>query len=151
MPDISNKQAILIKFLSISAKGKENPGLDPVRIMKGLFIFSQEIKKEWLPPDSLYQFVPYNFGPCSFEIYQDLRALTARRYIITHQELGQNWHQYFLTAEGKKFAGTIKIRKEVEAYLRTIKEFVLGISFATLLQAVYKEYPTYAENSIFKQ
>ena len=37
-----------------------------------MFIFAQE---SGVSDDESYEFVPYNWGPCSFEIYEDMDSL----------------------------------------------------------------------------
>lgn len=147
---ISPKQKILLKYVGISNKIGKYPGIDPIRIMKGLFIFSQEVKNEWIDPDSLYEFIPYHFGPCSFEIYDDLHNLKALGYLVSQQIKGQNWDYYSLSKSGSKLNDQIMIDSKAEKFLKTIKEFVIKTPFYLLLRAIYKEYPDYAQKSVFK-
>jgi len=147
---ISPKQEILLKYIAIPIEMDRYPGIDPIRIMKGLFIFSQEVKKEWLKPNSLYEFMPYNYGPCSFEIYKDLRILKALGLLLSNQVKHQNWNYYSLSKKGEILNKQIKIDSRAEKFLKEIKNFATKIQFYLLLRAIYREYPDYATNSVFK-
>jgi uncharacterized protein YwgA len=61
-------------MLFISFEGAPR-GLDPVRLQKGMFLFGQEVAE--VPPDEKYTFRPYNYGPMSKAIYDDLDGLVA--------------------------------------------------------------------------
>jgi len=144
---LNYKQKILLKYLEIPIDNEES--IDPIRIMKGLFIFSQEAKKDWLK-NGFYEFVPYNFGPCSFEIYSDLRLLKKSGLLKVEFKEGQHWKYYSLTKKGKNVCNKIALDKEAYVFLEEIKNFVVKTPFSLLLKAIYKKYPDYAINSIFK-
>ena len=118
--------------------------------MKGLFIFSQEVKKDSVKENSLYEFIPYNYGPCSFEIYEDLRFLTHLGLLFPKFIEGQNWKYYSLSKKGKLLDKQIKIDIKAFKFLKEIKDFIIETPFSLLLKAIYKEYPKFAVNSIFK-
>jgi len=48
--------------------------LSPIQLMKGLFFIKQELELK-----DFYEFEPYLYGPCSFEVYRDLEILTKER------------------------------------------------------------------------
>jgi hypothetical protein len=50
--------------------------LSPIQLMKGLFLIKQELELK-----DFYEFEPYLYGPCSFEVYRDLEILTKERLI----------------------------------------------------------------------
>src|ERR1700689_4427203 len=47
-------------------------GLDPIRFQKGLFLFARRAR---VPARSNYTFKPYDYGPMSTAIYNDLDRL----------------------------------------------------------------------------
>ena len=66
------REELLLAFL---AAGQNR--IDPIRVMKGMFIFGQEAPAEWLQGIPLYEFQPYNWGPFCQDIYRDLDDLRA--------------------------------------------------------------------------
>ncbi|MCC6003788.1 MAG: hypothetical protein LM590_05545 [Thermofilum sp.] len=50
--------------------------LSSIQLMKGLFLIKQELELK-----DFYDFEPYLYGPCSFEVYGDLEILTKERLI----------------------------------------------------------------------
>jgi len=145
--DLSNQHKILMVFLEANTKG-----LDPIRIMKGLFLYCMEAPKEWDPPNGKYEFKPYDYGPFSQQIYSDLRELISLGLINAKEVPGYNWSFYSLTTEGEKISKKISREKNPDAveYLKEIREFVKSASFHNLLVAIYKDYPDFAVNSVFR-
>lgn len=126
--------------------------IDPIRVMKGLFIFTMEAPPEWISPDVRYKFVPYSYGPYSREIDSDLRHLTASGYLLQSSAPGRSWSYYSLSDAGKEKANQIshEFPPAAVAYMKKVREFVSELSFRQLLNTVYKRYPKYAVNSVFK-
>jgi uncharacterized protein YwgA len=112
--------------------------------MKGLFLIKQELKLK-----DFYEFEPYLYGPCSFEVYRDLELLTKER-LITQVPSEERWFYYRITPLGKdKIKEILKTMDEKLAHeILKIKKFVLSKNIFELLQYVYSKYPEYAKNSI---
>lgn len=146
-PPLAPRQEILLAFL---AAGEEE--MDPVRIMKGLFVFGQECPPEWIDPQSLYRFEPYNWGPFSADVYQDLDALVMLGLLEDREQVGRRWKYHRATPEGQRVAAEIRRRLDPRAvrYLGDLRKFTLSLSFNDLLRVVYKKYPKYAVNSVFQ-
>ena len=70
-------------------------GLDPVRIQKGMFLFAMEAG---VPEGQTYGFRPYNYGPMSRGIYDDLDRLVSEGTIEATPVEGQSWSRYVVTA-----------------------------------------------------
>jgi uncharacterized protein YwgA len=100
---------------------------------------------------NLYKFEPYLYGPCSFEIYSDLRQLIIRGIIQEHAQEIHYWSLYSLTSSGEEIAKKIvqKIPKELLDKILDIKQTITKLSFIELLRFVYRKYPNYAKKSIF--
>ena len=147
MPQLTKTQAILLMFFL----GSERE-LDPIRIMKGLFLFNMKARPHWLSPEAKYTFKPYSYGPYSPQLTSDLSALSLKGYLTETQALGQSWNYYKLTEKGRRAATeyTRQINPNALAYLHELREYVSSLSFSALLKAVYKMYPQYAVNSVFK-
>jgi uncharacterized protein len=148
-PDLTLRQRSLLVFIGISNSGQ----LDPIRIMKGQFLIAMETPAEWLPADARYEFQPYNYGPYAPPIYTDLHELERSGLVTSRQALGQSWGYFSVTDAGKKTADAIAaaMPPQLVEYIASIRKFVTSLSFSQLLSAVYKRYPEYAVNSVFKR
>lgn len=120
--------------------------IEPIQVQKTLFKFVRESK---VPADESYDFVPYNWGPCGFEIYNDLGMLRAEG-LVEAVPSGRGWSVYRLTDLGKD-----KVRQLLEQAnptlvkaLSKVREWVTSRDFETLLRDVYKDYPQYATASL---
>jgi len=114
--------------------------MSPLQIMKSLFLYTQQEK-----PESFYEFVPYLYGPCSFDVYADLKLLEGKGFITPYPTY-RGWSFFGITAEGEKhLISDTKITKKLDK----IKKIILSKSFIELLKYVYSKYPEFATNSIF--
>ena len=123
-------------------------GIEPIQLQKLLFKFAKESQA---PQSELYEFEPYNWGPCSFEIYDDLSALHSDS-LIEPVPSGRGWSSYRLTAKGKRKAGDIR-HKVSDKLLEQLDEkylYVTSRTFESLLADVYNDYPDFATKSLFK-
>ncbi len=121
--------------------------LDRVRIVKGLFLLSQE------SPESLenfYSFYPYLYGPFSDEIYSDLDELIEENLIATDLNIPPSWSQYRLTEKGSSRAKELwkALSKPIQQKIIEVAKTVQSLSFSKLLAYVYKKYPDYAKESV---
>lgn len=146
--DLDARQQALLLFL---AAGDREP-LDPIRIQKGMFIFAQEAPADWLPHEGRYQFVPWHWGPFSAEIYSDLERLERLGHISSEEAPGYSWRRYRPTPGGADLAHCISETMMPDAlrFLGRLRHFVQTVSFRRLLEQVYKRYPQYATNSLFR-
>ncbi|HEX4806730.1 MAG TPA: hypothetical protein VFU94_12595 [Conexibacter sp.] len=139
-------------MLLISYEGAPR-GLDPVRLQKGMFLFSQETD---VPPAEKYDFRPYSYGPMSRNVYEDLDALVERGLVERVPVEGQSWSRFKPTESGiargrELVARAMKERPQAARHLYDVKRFVASRTFAALLENVYDRYPDYAVNSIFRR
>jgi hypothetical protein len=143
---VGTRQQLLLLFLS----GSEH--LDPIRIMKGMFLFSQECPKGWIEEADRYRFQPYNWGPFSRDVYRDLDALIASGLVSTMTVTGRAWNYHTATDEGRVLAAEAGMQwnPAVSVYLQKLRQFVLSVSFSTLLKTIYQKYPDFAVNSVFR-
>lgn len=120
---------------------------DQIRIMKGLFLWSQE------GPESsrhLFAFRPYDFGPFDTSIYQDLDSLVATGIVSIEEIAGSSRRLFRLTPSGVRQFDLLKteaLTGEIEQ-LQDIKLRVTSMGFADLLKHVYAKYPEFAVNSV---
>jgi uncharacterized protein YwgA len=138
----------LLLMLGFKGAGP-TPGLDPVRVQKGMFLVAQEAG---LPADGTYDFEPYNWGPYSKQLRADLNRLVAEGLATARDVPGYSWKRYALTAEGAERAREVlnEAPKEITRAIAATKRRVTGVSFNELLDDVYTAYPKYAEKSLFR-
>jgi len=122
--------------------------IEPIQVQKTLFKFASEAS---VPATQQYRFEPYNWGPCSMQIYGDLAQLRRDR-LVEFVPTGRGWSAYRLTDEGKQAVD--RLRRRANAVLLSeldrIREWVTVRAFSKLLRDVYKEYPEYAKSSLFE-
>lgn len=138
----NTKKEMLLTFIYFPVNEREV--VTPVQIMKGLFLLGKRLKVK-----RFYEFEPYLYGPCSFEIYSGLEDLS-RGNLIDSVDTPFSWKCYRATKKGREKAKTIieKMGKEDLKELEKIKKEVLEKNFLQLLKYIYTNYPMYAKNSI---
>jgi uncharacterized protein YwgA len=139
-------------MLLISYEGAPR-GLDPVRLQKGMFLFSQEAD---VPSAETYVFRPYDYGPMSWQVYSDIDALVDAGLVERIPVEGQSWSRFRPTDAGIERGRTLidramKTHPEAARFLYDTKKTVASQTFAALLENVYERYPDYAVNSIFRR
>jgi hypothetical protein len=102
-----------------------------------------------------YDFVPYDYGPFSVAIYGDLDALYEAGAVERLPTPGYTWDRYRSTAAGVAAAQLLvdamgQSDRGRAVWLQRLKQDVLTLSFRDLLSYVYRRYPDFAENSVFR-
>jgi uncharacterized protein YwgA len=125
--------------------------LDPIRIQKGMFLLAQE---GGVREHERYLFHPYDYGPFSPRIYDDLDGLVDDGLVTREAVPGYTWSRYRLSAEGVRETQAIADHLDEDhlqsvRFLVRMKRDVLSQSFNRLLRYVYRRYPDYAKNSVF--
>lgn len=129
-------------------------GLDPVRIQKGMFLFAMEGPA---PQDEKYLFRPYDYGPMSPAIYEDLDVLVLQGLVDAESVPGKRWSVYRATEHGLRAGREALTRAAANgqmaavAALYEVKHRVAALPFNQLFDDVYDEYPEYAVNSVFRR
>lgn len=124
--------------------------MDRIHIMKTLFLIWHRTGRKL---SDYFKFEPYLYGPCSFEVYKELRNLETEGLIIQPPHSIPEWINYYLTQKGRLEAEKIynnaspEIRENIEKIVKEVSQ----LSFWELLHKVYKEAPDFAINSIFKE
>jgi len=140
------KQDWLLVYLFLPTKEEINL-IDPIRIMKGLFLFKMEFKEKLY---GFYDYKPYLYGPCSFEIYDDLLQLRLAGLVDEYSQPLSRWSYYRLTERGEAKAEQLikEVSPDLLDRLKSIKMKVTELSFLNLLKEIYRQYPEYAKNSV---
>lgn len=92
---------------------------------------------------AFYDFVPYQYGPFSFSIYQELEKLVSQSYVETPDD-----QTLKLTKLGES-AATVPsdVSRDIEKLAARFRRY----STSCLLDYVYERYPAYTVNSLRKQ
>jgi hypothetical protein len=142
---MTEKKDWLLAALSESPTGH----LSPVQIQKAMFLFREGAQSHF-GQDQFYNFVPYQFGPFSQDIYYDLEALERRALVqIERDEVGKR-RAYVITPQGREFASQMRREdRRAYGYLGNLTRWVTRKSFTELLRYIYRRWPEYQVNSIF--
>lgn len=126
-------------------------GLDPIRLQKGMFLFAMD---DASGSEEIYDFVPYDYGPMSTQIYQDLDSLIESGLIAATPVEGQTWSRYSATEEGLVVARDLLGRERSQTLARRLYEIKNDVSSHTyqqVLEDVYDRYPEFASKSVFRR
>jgi hypothetical protein len=139
MPDLSKQEWLLLLL--------REQALDRIRLMKALFLIWQRSNRNI---KDFYEFVPYMYGPCSFNLYRDLDAAENQRLLVQAPHPVSRWAPYFLTATGKAIADSAasKVDSKTMGLIGSIAEEVQSLPFFELLRRVYAEAPEFAIKSV---
>jgi hypothetical protein len=132
-------------LLLLAAPGGSYP-MDRIRVMKGLFLLSQEGPAGFR---ELYHFEPYRFGPFDKAVYTHLDWLQAKGLVKAERNPASGQPEYLLTPAGqaRADASDASLDEQARSELARIKSFVTTRSFVTLLRQIYAKYPSYAVRS----
>ncbi len=128
------------------------------RFQKLAFLAEQRLEEEGI---GAYDFVPYDYGPFTEDLYEELEYLEGQRLVNesrTRTYGGDERYDYKLTEKGRRtFEQNLPEdpASETEQRLQTIVEVANDIvseyndvPISNLIDYVYSEYPEYAENSV---
>src|ERR671919_410991 len=123
--------------------------LDRIRLMKTLFLVWQASERD-IP--GYFDFEPYLYGPCSFEVYDALRELSWQRLVVQPPYPVQKWAPYYLTELGREKANQIAREADQETVILVEKKAreAHDADFLTLLKNVYTLAPDFAVNSVVR-
>lgn len=128
---------------------REKP-LDRIRLMKALFLIWHRSNRRI---DGFYEFVPYMYGPCSFELYRELDSAQQKQFVTQAPHSILKWAPYFLTDRGELVAADASklVRPEVASLIKSVANEVYTEGFHDLLRKVYAEAPDFATQSVVAQ
>lgn len=181
---IDNRKDILL--LLLYAPGKEKIINEPItgrtRLTKMIFLF----QKEWLSlfkknikmqDDEFYNFFPWNYGPFSKEIYEDLSFFHLRKFISKKPseeeatiEAASEWSEWIsineeqesatefsedtfsLDEKGLNFTKSMyeSLSDDQKNLIEKFKSETQRLSLRALLKYVYSKYPDFTEKSKIK-
>jgi len=133
------REQLLLLFLT-----RDGRQLDPVRIMKAMFLFTMEDREH----QPMYTFEAYHYGPFTTEVYRDLELLTARGLVTEHPVIGRSWCIYEPTSTGTTEGNHLaEAQPDLASYLHKLKMRVSSMGFQDLLREIYTAYPEFAVRS----
>ena len=181
---IDNRRDILLLLLySPGVDDKINePIVGRTRLVKMLFLFKTEALQHFrsgteINEDNFYDFFPWNFGPFSSQVYDDLTFFTLRGFIDAEDtpedaltESAAEWQrwltssnaddeedgfssyeeqQFRLTEKGVKFAAQLYdgLSHTQGKLLKQFKERLNRTPLRAILRYVYEKYPDQIERS----
>ena len=127
------------------------------RLQKMVFLMQQRLNERSLTPLNSrdYEFIPYDYGPFSKELYDDLDTLITREFVKDAEEEfapGKLKYEYYIGPDGSGFVEDQQTSEDAQVILdlaREIKTEYNDVRLSDLIDDVYSEYPEYAENSIY--
>ena len=145
--NINDKKTILLCLIgsggSVKQKNEEVEG--SIKLMKESFLLQKEIGEKFP-----YNFIPYDFGPCSFDIYEDLNEFIEEG--IVKEEKNKSFSTYSISSSYEEFVSKLTEDldpKVKEAILKIKKEFN-KLSYYALIYYVYQKYPQFTKASKFR-
>lgn len=121
--------------------------LDRVRLMKTLFLFWHRAGE---PSTGPFQFRPYLYGPCAFDLYSALEALDGEGLVVQAPHPDERWGRYYLTGAGMKVVARSQLGKTDVETIGEIANWAAAQSFRSLLDRVYREAPAFAAESVLR-
>ncbi len=123
--------------------------LDRIHTMKTLFLIWHRSGRKIA---NFFEFKPYLYGPCSFEVYSELEKLNAEGFIVQPPHLMPQWVNYHLTMRGKKESEEVakRVPPDIHKLIEEVATEVSQLGFYGLLRKVYSEAPDFAVNSMFR-
>jgi len=143
--ELMTKREIVLACLSASDKHY----YEPVQIQKIIFLF-QEKAAAYLKAKP-FNFRPYDYGPFDADIYFCLEELEKEGIVDIIGEPFDRHRLYRLKEKGNDIARSAfdMIPEPYHNFLSRLCAWVHSVSFAQLVGAVYKEFPSMREKSVF--
>jgi len=186
MKKIDNRKDILLLLLySPGVNGIVNESIiGRTRLIKMLFLFKNEVWKKFksntqLSDENMYSFFPWNYGPFSSEVYDDVTFFNLRGFVeinLTSQEAivesVEEWNfyqeqygqddsagiqeyqeeEFRLTDKGSAFTKELydSLSSNQKEILKEFKSRITSMPLRALLRYVYKQYDDFTSNSVIK-
>lgn len=127
------------------------------RMQKLVFLLQQRLEERDKDPflSGDYEFIAYDYGPFSKDLYDDLDSLSERGQIEDSEEElrdGKEKYDYEIQPDGEDFVKHHLHMQDAEEILELaeeMKEEYNDVLLSELIEYVYSQYPEYAENSIY--
>ncbi len=143
-----NREEALLLFLTTPARrGTRLTALDPLRLMKGMFLVSKT------GPESLtelFDFQPYSYGPFTPAVYRSAESLRDSGLAAEEAVSGRSWRYVRPTALGVQRAEDLAASASPDELnaIESAHEFVTTRGFVQLLRDLYARFPDFAVNTV---
>ena len=143
--------------LALMYAGDGEPIEGRTRLQKLVFLMQKRLEEAGEDPLQAddYEFIPYDYGPFSKELYDDIDETMARGMVEGREEnLGEDKvkYDYEIQKDGEQWVRD-QFSKEEAQHVLELAEEIKGeygdIYLSNLIDEVYSRYPKYAENSIY--
>lgn len=124
------------------------------RLEKLIFAIQKRLIEDmkWGITANNYDFRPFNFGPFTEEVFDDVESLKLLSLVNIEEEGDEQI--YSLTSKGTVVVENLIAQKrltpEFLSEIRKIAKNLGELTLEKLVEKVYKEYPEYASNSLIK-
>ncbi len=124
--------------------------LTPVQLQKAIFLVQDKIPK--ICAAQPYEFKAYDYGPFCRDIYRQAAGLETESLAKIVQPPNQQVRKYQITSKGCIQAQVLwkSLDSKDYAYAKQLVAWVRSQTFEGLVSAIYKAYPQYKINSIFR-
>ena len=128
------------------------------RLQKMVFLLQKELeqREQFGGTVPTYDFIPYDYGPFSRDLYDDLDAMIDQQFVDDAEEplqSGKVKYIYEIEDDGQELVKSeVKRWEEVQEVLnvaREVKREYNDMLLSDLIEFVYSEYPDYAERSVY--
>ena len=143
MPEFMDRRRLVLAALSARPDG----GYAPVQVQKLFFLIDEHTSVAL--GGKQFHFEPYNYGPYDADVYRELEALERDGHVLITGTRGSK--RFILTPAGLQAGKEAldELPANVASYFGRAAEWVKSLSFAELVGAIYKAFPTMRERSIF--
>ena len=141
--DLKSVSRCDILLAIIAAAGERD--ITRVFVQKVAFLVADEFEARLC--DDFYVFEKYNYGPYSKEVTLDAEMLNDAGCISIMYGEERRDDRYVISADCDIDA--IRLPADLQAYIQETVDWVIDMSFAELIRAIYMLYPEYQENSRF--
>ncbi len=145
---ISDRQKMLLCLIGAGGtiEQKNEPIFGSVKLMKQAFLIKNELGNNKFP----YNFVPYDYGPCSFEVYEDLSFFI--REGLVNENKKNNFSTYSVASSYEELVKKMinNLEPEVREVILKIKKQFNKLSYYALIYYVYQKYPQFTKASRFR-
>lgn len=128
------------------------------RLQKMVFLLQKELeqREQSRVTEPAYDFIPYDYGPFSRGLYDDLDAMIDQQFVDDTEEPLQSGKVKYIYEIENDGQGLIESEaeswedvKEILQIAREIKREYNDMLLSELIELVYSEYPDYAERSVY--
>lgn len=143
--------------LALLYAGDGEPIEGRTRMQKLVFLMQQYLdeRDEYSFTSEEYEFIAYDYGPFSKELYDDLDSLSEQGHIVDSEEElrdGKEKYDYEIQPTGVDVIENRKDKEGAQEILQLaedLKSQYNDVLLSELIDYVYSQYPKYAENSIY--